>query len=190
MIISTSGDKFQQTSFSQIGGKGVFIKELEDALLEARVDLAVHSMKDVPTELPAGLMIAAICKREDVRDALVSSQWRDAGGAAAGRARGHQQPAPAGAVAPRAARSGDARDSRKRGHAHGEVAARRLRRHCARQSRARPPGPERKHHRSAAAPMFACPRRGRARSASRRAPEMPRPCALLAALEDAETAAR
>jgi len=73
VIIKTSGDKFQQTSFSQMGTKGVFIKELEDALLERHVDLAVHSMKDLPTEMPAGLTIAAICKREDVRDALLSS---------------------------------------------------------------------------------------------------------------------
>jgi hydroxymethylbilane synthase len=73
VIIKTSGDKFQQTSFSQIGTKGVFIKELEDALLDKRVDLAVHSMKDVPTEIPGGLTIAAIGKREDVRDALLSS---------------------------------------------------------------------------------------------------------------------
>jgi hydroxymethylbilane synthase len=72
IIIKTSGDKFQQASFSQIGGKGVFIKELEDALLEERVDLAVHSMKDVPTELLNRLTIAAIGKREDVRDALLS----------------------------------------------------------------------------------------------------------------------
>jgi hydroxymethylbilane synthase len=73
VIIKTSGDKFQQTSFSQIGTKGVFIKELEDALIEERIDLAVHSMKDVPTEMPQGLTIAAIGKREDVRDALLSA---------------------------------------------------------------------------------------------------------------------
>jgi hydroxymethylbilane synthase len=73
VIIKTSGDKFQQASFSQIGTKGVFIKELEDALLERRIDLAVHSMKDVPTEIPEGLTIAAICKRQDVRDALLSA---------------------------------------------------------------------------------------------------------------------
>jgi hydroxymethylbilane synthase len=73
VIIKTSGDNFQQTSFSQIGTKGVFIKELEDAMLEGRIDLAVHSMKDVPTELPEALTIAAIGKREDVRDALLSS---------------------------------------------------------------------------------------------------------------------
>jgi hydroxymethylbilane synthase len=71
-IIRTSGDKFQQNSFNQVGGKGIFIKELEDALLECRVDLAVHSMKDVPTEIPEGLTIAAVCKRQDVRDALLS----------------------------------------------------------------------------------------------------------------------
>jgi hydroxymethylbilane synthase len=73
VIIKTSGDKFQQASFIQMGTKGVFIKELEDALLEERIDLAVHSMKDVPTELPGGLTIAAIGKREDVRDALLSA---------------------------------------------------------------------------------------------------------------------
>ncbi len=73
VIVKTSGDKFQQTSFSDIGTKGVFIKELEDALLDCRVDLAVHSMKDVPTEIPGGLTIAAICKRQDVRDALLST---------------------------------------------------------------------------------------------------------------------
>ncbi len=72
VIIKTSGDKFQQTSFSQFGTKGVFIKELEDALLDRRVDLAVHSMKDVPTEIPEALTIAAICKRQDVRDAVLS----------------------------------------------------------------------------------------------------------------------
>jgi hydroxymethylbilane synthase len=73
VIVKTSGDKFQQKSFGEIGTKGVFIKELEDALFEHRVDLAVHSMKDVPTEIPDRLTIAAICKRQDVRDALLSS---------------------------------------------------------------------------------------------------------------------
>ncbi len=71
ILIKTSGDRFQQANVNQIGLKGVFIKELEDALLDARVDLAVHSMKDVPTEIPSGLTFPAICKREDVRDALV-----------------------------------------------------------------------------------------------------------------------
>ncbi len=72
VIIRTSGDKFHAADISKIGVKGVFIKELEDALLDGRVDLAVHSMKDVPTEVPSGLFFAAICKREDVHDCLVS----------------------------------------------------------------------------------------------------------------------
>ncbi len=72
VIIKTAGDRFQQAPVGQIGLKGVFIKELEDALLEGRVDLAVHSVKDVPTEVPAGLAFPAICEREDVRDALVA----------------------------------------------------------------------------------------------------------------------
>jgi hydroxymethylbilane synthase len=72
IYIKTSGDKFQQAGINQIGVKGVFIKEIEDALLEKRVDIAVHSMKDVPTETPAGLIFSAICEREDPRDCLIS----------------------------------------------------------------------------------------------------------------------
>src|SRR3989441_10106486 len=72
ILIKTSGDRFQQANVNQIGLKGVFIKELEDALFEGRVDLAVHSMKDVPTETPAGVAFPAICQREDVRDCLVA----------------------------------------------------------------------------------------------------------------------
>jgi hydroxymethylbilane synthase len=72
VIIRTSGDRDSQSSLRVIGGKGVFIKELEDALLDERIDLAVHSMKDMPTTLPAGLEIPAICQREDARDALIS----------------------------------------------------------------------------------------------------------------------
>lgn len=76
MIVKTSGDRFQQAPVGQLGVKGVFIKELEDALLENRVDLAVHSMKDVPTELPAGLEIACVYRRVDVRDCLISGGGR------------------------------------------------------------------------------------------------------------------
>ena len=71
-VIKTSGDIMQDVSLTKIGGKGVFVKEIEDALLSGNVDLAVHSMKDVPTEIPAGLTFAAIIKREDARDVLVS----------------------------------------------------------------------------------------------------------------------
>jgi hydroxymethylbilane synthase len=72
VFIRTTGDRDSESSLRNMGGKGVFIKELEDALLDGRVDLAVHSMKDVPTELPVGLSLAAVCERADVRDALVS----------------------------------------------------------------------------------------------------------------------
>jgi len=71
-IIKTSGDIMQDVSLLQIGGKGVFVKEIEDALLAGSIDLAVHSMKDVPTEIPSGLTFAAVLPREDVRDVLVS----------------------------------------------------------------------------------------------------------------------
>ncbi|HKG97652.1 MAG TPA: hydroxymethylbilane synthase [Pyrinomonadaceae bacterium] len=69
-IIKTTGD-VKSDPLSVIGGKGVFTKELEDALLDGRIDLAVHSLKDLPTILPDGLTISAICEREDARDALV-----------------------------------------------------------------------------------------------------------------------
>lgn len=69
-IIKTTGD-VKTDPLSVIGGKGVFTKELEDALLNGRIDLAVHSLKDLPTLLPDGLTISAICEREDPRDALV-----------------------------------------------------------------------------------------------------------------------
>jgi len=69
-IIKTTGD-VKNDPLSVIGGKGVFTKELEDALLDGHIDLAVHSLKDLPTILPDGLSIAAICEREDPRDALV-----------------------------------------------------------------------------------------------------------------------
>jgi hydroxymethylbilane synthase len=76
MRIRTSGDQFQQGSVTGIGLKGVFIKEIEDALLSGSVDLAVHSLKDMPTEIPSGLEIAAIPPREDPRDCLISRDER------------------------------------------------------------------------------------------------------------------
>lgn len=73
VIIKTSGDKMQQAPLTQIGGKGIFIKELEEALLEETVDLAVHSVKDIPTETPSRLFFPAVCRRDDVRDCLISN---------------------------------------------------------------------------------------------------------------------
>ena len=71
-IIATSGDKIQDVSLSKIGGKGLFVKEIEEALLANEIDLAVHSMKDVPIELPTELGILVITKRENPLDALIS----------------------------------------------------------------------------------------------------------------------
>ena len=73
VVIKTSGDKMQQAPLTQIGGKGIFIKELEEALIEEAIDLAVHSVKDVPTDIPSRLMFPAVCRRDDVRDCLVGS---------------------------------------------------------------------------------------------------------------------
>jgi hydroxymethylbilane synthase len=75
MGMTTAGDRNKESPLSQMGGKGVFVKELEVALLENRADIAVHSMKDVPSVLPDGLELAAICEREDPRDALVTNQF-------------------------------------------------------------------------------------------------------------------
>lgn len=71
-VIKTSGDRIQDRALADIGGKGLFTKEIEEALTEKRIDLAVHSMKDLETKLPDGLVIAAVLERADVRDAFIS----------------------------------------------------------------------------------------------------------------------
>lgn len=71
-VIKTSGDRFADRPLASLGGKGVFTKEIEEALQTGEIDLAVHSMKDLPVELPEGLVIAAVPRREDARDVLVS----------------------------------------------------------------------------------------------------------------------
>ena len=75
VIIKTTGDKIQDVPLAQIGGKGLFIKEIEEALFQGQVDLAVHSLKDMPAEVPAGLMLGAVPPREDCRDAFISSRY-------------------------------------------------------------------------------------------------------------------
>jgi hydroxymethylbilane synthase len=75
-IIRTSGDRIQDRPLSEVGGKGLFTKEIEDALIAGTVDLAVHSSKDMPTVLPDGLLLAAFLPREDVRDAFISRKAR------------------------------------------------------------------------------------------------------------------
>jgi len=72
-VITTTGDRVQDRRLEEVGGKGAFLKEIEEAMLAGEVDLAVHSLKDVPTALPAGLRLCAILERADPRDALLSS---------------------------------------------------------------------------------------------------------------------
>lgn len=76
IALSTRGDKLLDTSLAKVGGKGLFVKELEIALLEGEADIAVHSMKDVPMEFPDGLALAVICEREDPLDAFVSNNYQ------------------------------------------------------------------------------------------------------------------
>jgi len=77
LALSTRGDELLDERLDKAGGKGLFVKELEQAMLEGRADLAVHSMKDVPAALPEGFVLAAILEREDARDALVSGAFAD-----------------------------------------------------------------------------------------------------------------
>lgn len=82
--MTTEGDRNKVSPLSQMGGKGVFVKELETALLEGSADIAVHSMKDVPGELPEGLSITAICERASPRDAFVANSFSSPGDLPAG----------------------------------------------------------------------------------------------------------
>ncbi len=77
VIVKTRGDAVQDRPLAQVGGKGLFTKELEDALLAGEIDFAVHSMKDMPSDMPKGLVIASVPPREDPRDALVGAALAD-----------------------------------------------------------------------------------------------------------------
>src|SRR5262245_23988514 len=72
VTIRTSGDRIQDRPLAEVGGKGLFTKEIEEALLANQIDFAVHSSKDMPTVLPAGLVLTAFMQREDPRDAFIS----------------------------------------------------------------------------------------------------------------------
>lgn len=76
-IIITSGDKILDVPLAKIGGKGLFLKEIEEAMLAGEAQMAVHSLKDVPTVMPQGLLLSAITKREDVRDAMLSEKYEN-----------------------------------------------------------------------------------------------------------------
>ena len=83
-IIRTTGDKITDVPLAKVGGKGLFVKEIEDALLDGSVDIAIHSMKDVPADLPEGLEIVAVPEREDPRDALILRRGSEMGDLARG----------------------------------------------------------------------------------------------------------
>src|SRR3989440_9741401 len=76
-IIKTTGDKITDVPLAKVGTKGLFTKEIEEALLEGRADVAVHSLKDLPTDLPEGLVLAAVPEREDPRDAVLGKKLAD-----------------------------------------------------------------------------------------------------------------
>ena len=79
VIIKTTGDKILNQPLADIGGKGLFTKEIDEALLAGRIDIAVHSMKDVPTYLPEGTILPCNLPREDVRDAFISPKYGSLG---------------------------------------------------------------------------------------------------------------
>jgi len=91
-IIRTSGDMIQDRPLADVGGKGLFTKEIEEALLDGRIDLAVHSAKDMPTVLPAGLMLAACLEREDPRDVFISDKAKSLAGLPQGATLGTTSP--------------------------------------------------------------------------------------------------
>ena len=172
--MTTRGDQILDRTLSKVGGKGLFVKELENALDDGRADLAVHSLKDVPMDLPAGFVLAAVLEREDPRDAFVSNRYAALGRAAAGRGRRHVEPAPRRAARRAAARPAHRAAARQPRHAPAQARRRRLRRHRAGRRRAGPARPRRAHPRALRRDRDAAVRRaGRARR-SRCAPTTPR----------------
>ena len=75
-VIKTTGDKIQDRPLSEVGGKGLFTKEIEEAMLDNNIDIAVHSMKDMPVICPEGLIISCYLPREDVRDSFISTKYK------------------------------------------------------------------------------------------------------------------
>ncbi len=126
--MSTRGDEILDRSLAKIGGKGLFVKELENALEDGRADIAVHSAKDVPMDLPAGFTLAAFLAREDPRDALVSNRYERLADLPAGRGRRHLQPAARGAAAQPLSRARHPAAARQSRHAARQARPRRVRR--------------------------------------------------------------
>ena len=96
--IQTSGDKIQDVPLAKVGGKGLFVKEIEEALLKNDIDLAVHSMKDMPAVLPSGLHIICVPEREDPRDALLAGDKKKFDALPLGARSGNEQFASTGSA--------------------------------------------------------------------------------------------
>ncbi len=116
VVIKTTGDAIRDVPLAQVGGKGLFIKEIEEALLSGQVDLAVHSLKDLPAQVPAGLMLGAVPAREDHRDAFISHRYPNLKANPGGRAPRHRQSAAPGAAPAPAPRPGDRSSAGQRGY--------------------------------------------------------------------------
>jgi hydroxymethylbilane synthase len=171
--MTTRGDQIVDRSLSKVGGKGLFVKELETALADRRADIAVHSLKDVPMDLPPGFALAAVLEREDARDAWVSSRYGALAELPQRRRRRHVEPAPrrpARRAAPRPSPRAAARQSR---HAAAQARRRRLRRDRPRRGGARPARARRPHPFALRSRPTCCRAPARAPSRSRRAPTTP-----------------
>ena len=131
-IIKTTGDKITDVPLAKVGTKGLFTKEIEEALLDGRADLAVHSLKDLPTELPDGLVLAAVPR---ARGSARRHRRQAPGRTPAGRQGGHQFPAPLRATADAAAGPGHRIGARQSRHAPAQARRRTVRRDPARRRR-------------------------------------------------------
>ena len=168
--MKTTGDRIQNVSLAKIGGKGLFVKEIEEALLDGRADVAVHSAKDLPAQVPAGLEFVAFPERADPRDALVG---RERGASLAGLPHG----ARVGTGSVRriallvgaAARPRDRAAARQRPDAPAQARRREPRRGDPRLRRARSPGPRSTASTNASPPRSCCPPSARASWPSRAA---------------------
>ena len=155
--IKTQGDKILDVPLAKIGGKGLFVKELEEAMLDGRADLAVHSMKDVPMEFPENLGLVAICEREDPSDAFVSNDFENVDdlpeGAVVGTSSLRRQMPAAGLPAG----PGHAHPARQRQYPPGQARCRRVRRHHPGQLRPDASGASISRIRDRIMPTSACP---------------------------------
>ena len=147
--MSTTGDRVLDRSLASIGGKGLFIKELESALSDLRADLAVHSMKDMPSELPAGLMIAAVLPRADPYDALVTAHASGFADLPKGARLGTSSLQASGAIAGGARRLAHRAVARERRHTAQAPRGRRARCHRVGLRRPDAPGARLAHRRAA-----------------------------------------